>query len=88
MRIGVASGRIAAGTVGGGKRRAYTVYGDPVNLSQRLQELAKTLKLNLLICGDTWRLSQPKGGFLDQGVHEVRGRERPIRAFGPQADVD
>lgn len=88
MRIGVASGRIAAGTVGGGKRRAYTVYGDPVNLSQRLQELAKTLKLNLLICGDTWQLSQPKGSFLDQGVHEVRGREWPIRAFGPQADVD
>lgn len=78
MRMGVASGRIAAGTVGGGKRRAYTVYGDPVNLSQRLQELAKILKSDLLICDETWRLSQPRDGFLDQGSTNC---ERAWRAF-------
>jgi adenylate cyclase len=88
MRIGVASGRIAAGTVGGGKRRAYTVYGDPVNLSQRLQELAKTLKTNLLICDETWRLAQPRDSFVDQGVHEMRGREGRVRVFGPLAAID
>lgn len=88
MRIGVASGRIAAGTVGGGKRRAYTVYGDPVNLSQRLQELAKTLRTNLLISDETWRLAQPRGGFLDQGVHELRGREGRVRVFGPVGAIN
>ena len=32
LRIGVATGPVAAGTVGGAERQTYTLYGDTVNL--------------------------------------------------------
>ena len=41
LRIGVATGPVAAGTVGGAERQTYTLYGDTVNLAQRLERLNK-----------------------------------------------
>jgi adenylate cyclase len=35
VRVGVSTGPLAAGSVGGGGRRGYTVYGDAVNLAAR-----------------------------------------------------
>jgi adenylate cyclase len=83
LRIGIASGPIAAGSVGGASRRAYTVYGDPVNLAQRLQDLSKTLGATLLVCEATWRNAGIGDGFTDTGVHALRGRQNAIRAFRP-----
>ena len=37
---------VAAGTVGGAERQTYTVYGDTVNLAQRLEELNKEVGTN------------------------------------------
>ena len=37
LRIGIATGPVAAGTVGGAERQTYTLYGDTVNLAQRLE---------------------------------------------------
>ena len=47
LRIGVATGPVAAGTVGGAGRQTYTLYGDTVNLAQRLEELNKELEYGL-----------------------------------------
>jgi adenylate cyclase len=41
--IGVASGEVVAGNIGGTSRFEYTVIGTPVNEAARLGELAKTL---------------------------------------------
>src|SRR5437867_5959423 len=40
MGIGVNTGTVIAGTVGGGGRLEYTVVGDAVNIAQRLQSEA------------------------------------------------
>ena len=53
LRIGVATGSVAAGTVGGAERQTYTLYGDTVNLAQRLEQMNKELGTNCLICGTT-----------------------------------
>src|SRR5690606_13762363 len=37
VRIGIATGPIASGTVGGNDRQSFTVYGATVNLAQRLE---------------------------------------------------
>jgi adenylate cyclase len=47
--IGVATGSMIAGNVGGLERLEYTVIGDPVNLAARLQALTKELDAPILL---------------------------------------
>ena len=39
VRIGLNTGLLVAGNVGGGGRQSYTVHGDTVNLAARLEAL-------------------------------------------------
>jgi hypothetical protein len=41
VRIGINTGSLVAGHVGGGGRQSYTVHGDAVNLAARLEALCK-----------------------------------------------
>ncbi|MEM0948831.1 MAG: adenylate/guanylate cyclase domain-containing protein [Pseudomonadota bacterium] len=81
IRIGLATGEIAAGSVGGGGRQTYTVYGDTVNLSARLQDLAKDKGVTLLMDGIT---ASAVGSGAAQPLGEeitVRGRAAPVQLF-------
>lgn len=49
VRIGLSSGPIVAGNVGGGGRQSYTVYGDTVNLAARLEALNRQYDTSLLV---------------------------------------
>ncbi|WP_082478387.1 adenylate/guanylate cyclase domain-containing protein [Rhizobium sp. Leaf386] len=64
LRIGIATGLIAAGTVGADDRQTYTVYGNAVNLAQRLQELNKEMNTNSLACAVTAEHARTLGGTL------------------------
>ena len=41
LHIGINTGRVLAGSVGGGGRRDYSVVGDAVNIAARLEELSQ-----------------------------------------------
>jgi adenylate cyclase len=85
LRIGVATGPVAAGTVGGAGRETYTLYGDTVNLAQRLEELNKELDTECLISGATFAAAGPdRGATIAMGTAHVRGRERAIEIFALQ----
>ena len=78
--IGVNTGVVMAGTVGGGGRLEYTVLGDAVNVAQRLQSVAAAGEV--LITGTTaqaaadgWFRLEPKG------IQQVKGRKEPIEVF-------
>jgi adenylate cyclase len=82
LRIGIATGPVAAGTVGGAERQTYTLYGDAVNLAQRLQELTKEFETDCLISGATFETA--RSGCADAvaiGSVPVRGREAPADVF-------
>ena len=82
LRIGVATGSIAAGAVGGVERQTYTLYGDTVNLAQRLEQMNKELATSCLICGTTFESARSScADAVAMGSVQVRGRDRPVDAY-------
>ncbi|MEM9009584.1 MAG: adenylate/guanylate cyclase domain-containing protein [Pseudomonadota bacterium] len=80
LRVGIATGPVAAGTLGGGRRRTYTVYGDTVNLAQRLEALNKETGTRLLVCSKT-AAAAGDAGLAPLGDHQVRGRVAAVGVF-------
>ena len=81
IRIGIATGKVAAGTVGGRGRRSYTLYGDTVNLAQRLEALNKEMDTGLLVDQATAQAAGMPGGLVEAGQAAVRGRMTSTRLF-------
>ena len=80
LRIGIATGPVASGSVGGTRRQTWTVYGDTVNLAQRLEGLNKELGTRLLVSEEKARLARDVD-FREVGTMPVRGREQPAKVF-------
>ena len=81
LRVGVATGPVAAGCVGGGQRQAYTVYGDTVNLARRLEELNKAHGTYALFLEATAEAAGSEADFRKVATTPVRGRDAPVNVF-------
>ena len=93
MGIGVNSGPLVLGTVGGHDRLECSVVGDTVNLASRIEQLTKFYKARFLIGESTFeRLGAPgefsirlidrvavKGKLQAASLYEVLDAERPER---------
>jgi adenylate cyclase len=82
LRVGIATGQVAAGNVGAAERQTYTLYGDTVNLSQRLERMNKDLGTSCLVCGDTYEAMSPdETDLVSIGRVQVRGRQQTVQVF-------
>jgi class 3 adenylate cyclase len=78
MGIGINSGTVIAGTVGGGGRLEYTVVGDAVNVAQRLQSDAEA--------GEVLATAATVGAVPDIPVESVgprlvKGRKESVEVY-------
>jgi adenylate cyclase len=79
--IGIHTGTVLAGNIGGAERLSYALVGDPVNLASRIQGLTKDFKVDILISEAT--RSRLNGGIRVEelpAVH-VKGRADDVNVF-------
>lgn len=85
VRIGLASGPIAAGSVGSERRSAFTVYGDTVNRAARLEAKAKDFEHNILLDRDFAAGLGDRSEIVSLGIHNIRGLSEEKEIFAVQA---
>src|SRR4051794_34422511 len=64
--IGINSGLVLVGTIGGGELAEYGVIGDPVNVAARIQDATRELREPLLLTEATRCLLDDTGGSLER----------------------
>jgi adenylate cyclase len=81
LGIGLSTGPVAAALLGSEERLEYTLVGDTVNLSQRLQDLARPAG-RIVLSDATFRaLPVPPASCAPLGEHLVKGRQTPVTAY-------
>ena len=79
MRIGINTGPVLARYLGGGQKSDYTVVGNTVSLTKRLEKMAPVG--GVLISHDTYRLLRGVFDVLEQEPLRVDGISRPVKTY-------
>jgi class 3 adenylate cyclase len=85
--VGVNSGRVVVGTVGGGGRRDFTVIGDPVNTAARVEAATRVTGDDILITETTLRALGAHGDdFEERPSVPLKGKAATVRLYAPRPD--
>jgi len=76
--VGLATGQVLAGNVGGRDRMEYTVIGDAVNLASRLEAMTKSQGFTVLLDGTTAEAVDGAMPIEAIGQVDVRGKREPV----------
>jgi adenylate cyclase len=89
--VGLNSGEMVVGNMGAEEHFNYTVMGDAVNLSSRLEGLTKNYGVFCLVGNETRRLAEPKYRFRELDLVQVKGKAEPVAIYellgGPAAEI-
>jgi adenylate cyclase len=87
--VGINTGVVIAGTIGGGGKLEFTLIGDTVNVAARVEQLTKTTGDTILLthqCVDALVARPP--GLIDRGAHALKGKSATVQVFGLDSPAD
>jgi adenylate cyclase len=84
MRVGIHTGPLAAGALGGKERMNYTVIGDTVNTASRLESFDKSVGFEkdcrIIASETTLGLAGPTYQVTRVGDIALKGKDKPVAA--------
>jgi adenylate cyclase len=80
--IGINSGLVLVGTIGGGDLLEFGVIGDPVNVAARVQDATRELAEPLLLTEATLLLLERADGLEPRGTLNLKGKSKPVTVHG------
>ena len=85
--VGVNSGRVVAGAIGGAGRLNFSVIGSAVNLAARVEAATRDVDDSILITGETWKRLGAEFSADSRGKVELKGIEEPVTLYAPARKV-
>ena len=81
--IGINTGVVIAGTIGGGGKLEFTLIGDTVNVAARVEQLTKSTGDTMLLTQQCVKaLASRPPGLIDRGFHVLKGKSAAVQVFG------
>ena len=84
--VGINSGNVIAGTIGGGGRVDFTVIGDTVNTAARVESATRDTGDDLLITHATWSLIEDDDAWIERPAVALKGKSQPVRIYALRTD--
>jgi len=79
--VGLNTGPVNVGNMGSDRRLAWTVMGDNVNLTSRLEGLTKEYGVRIVVSESTWQQVQSHFVGRDLDRIRVKGKQQPVGIF-------
>jgi len=87
--IGINTGKVIAGTIGGAGKLEFTLIGDTVNVAARIEQLTKTTGDTILLTQHTLdALAERPEGVIDRGSHDVKGKAATVHVHALESPAD
>lgn len=84
IRVGIFTGEVMVGSLGGKSRLEYGIIGDSVNIASRLESCQKDRHLGLcrtLIAQSTQQYLDPRFVLESWGAMALKGRSQPVQVY-------
>jgi class 3 adenylate cyclase len=79
--IGLNSGSVVVGSMGGGPKLDYTIIGDAVNVAARIEAFTRHTGDEILLTGATKDLLTSPDGLEPRGRHSLKGRATTVEVW-------
>jgi class 3 adenylate cyclase len=83
VAVGVNSGRVVAGSIGGAGRLNFSVIGDAVNVAARVEAATRRTGDDVLITAATRDALTQRRDLTSRGTIELKGKSQPIEVLSP-----